>query len=76
MEGKEMIRIIGALTSVLVLGIAVFWVFSESTPAVDNPAFNPPVGDVRYFSIEQTTEIGLPGKAGRGGASTRMSSVQ
>ncbi|MFL1467491.1 hypothetical protein [Marinobacter sp. HN1S83] len=68
-------RIIGALTCALILGIAVFWVFSESTPAVDNPAFNPPVGDVRYFSIEQTTEIGLPGKAGRRGASTRMSSV-
>ena len=67
-------KFIGALVCALILAVAGYFWFSETPPAINKEAllFNPPVGDVRYFAVDQTTEIGV---SGRGGSVNRMTSV-
>ena len=67
-------KFIGALICALILAVAGYFWFSETPPAINKEAllFNPPVGDVRYFAVDQTTEIGV---SGRGGSVNRMTSV-
>lgn len=67
-------KFIGALVCALILAVAGYFWFSQTPPAINKEAllFNPPVGDVRYFAIDQTTEIGV---SGRGGSVNRMTSV-
>lgn len=67
-------KLIGALICALILAVAGYFWFSETPPAINKEAllFNPPVGDVRYFAVDQTTEIGV---SGRGGSVNRMTSV-
>lgn len=67
-------KFIGALICALILAVTGYFWFSETPPAINKEAllFNPPVGDVRYFAIDQTTEIGV---SGRGGSVNRMTSV-
>ncbi|ERS10439.1 hypothetical protein Q673_12685 [Marinobacter sp. EN3] len=67
-------KLIGALVCALILAVASYFWFSEAPPAINKEVllFNPPVGDVRYFAVDQTTEIGV---SGRGGSVNRMTSV-
>lgn len=67
-------KFIGALSCALILAVAGYFWFSETSPAINKETllFSPPVGDVRYFSVDQTTEMGV---SGRGGSVNRMSSV-
>ena len=67
-------KFIGVLLCALILAVTGYFWFSETPPAINKEAllFNPPVGDVRYFAIDQTTEIGV---SGRGGSVNRMTSV-
>ena len=67
-------KFIGALICALILAVTGYFWFSETPPAINKEAllFNPPVGDVRYFAVDQTTEIGV---SGRRGSVNNMTSV-
>src|SRR5690554_2426919 len=73
-ERNKTMKFIGALSCALILAVAGYFWFSETSPGINKEAllFNPPVGDVRYFAVDQTTEIGV---SGRGGSVNRMISV-
>ena len=49
-------KFIGGLICALILAVAGYFWFSETPPAINKEAllFNPPVGDVRYFAVDQT----------------------
>lgn len=63
-------RSLVAFSFVLVLGVAGYFWFSKSTLA-----FSPDVGDVRYFSFQQTTDIVAPGPYGRNRSRMELSSL-
>src|SRR5690554_7161488 len=70
MEGWMTMRSLVAFSFVLVLGVAGYFWFSKSTLA-----FSPDVGDVRYFSFQQTTDIVAPGPYGRNRSRMELSSL-
>lgn len=67
-------KFIGALICALILAVAGYFWFSETPSAINEQAlqFNPAVGDVRYFAVDQTTEIEV---SGRRGSVNNMTSV-
>ncbi|WP_072676882.1 hypothetical protein [Marinobacter nauticus] len=66
-----MMRIIAVLACVFALGLAgVIWLSDQETLA-----FDPEVGDVRYFVVDQTSDVSLLGRANRKGISSHTNSI-